>query len=297
MDNSLRSLIKKNNLLCSKITIKNNTKIINTPNGIYVFKKKVNKNIDDIYKYLYSRAFDYFSQKIDENEEYEVYEYIEDANTPNEQKALDIMYVLSLLHSKTTYYKEIDFDYYKKIYEDTNYNLEYLYNYYNNLINAIEKEVYMSPAHYLLARNISTIFKTISFCQKSIEKWYQNIQDKTRMRQVIVHNNIDIEHILKKDKPYLISWNKSKTDMPIYDLIVFYKKHYLDFDFIDLFHTYESRYTLLEEEKLLLFIFISIPEKLELNDTEYNLCIKISHFFDYLYKTQHLINNYNKPKH
>ena len=76
MDNSLRSLIKKNNLLCSKITIKNNTKIINTPNGIYVFKKKVNKNIDDIYKYLYSRAFDYFPQKIDENEEYEVYEYI-----------------------------------------------------------------------------------------------------------------------------------------------------------------------------------------------------------------------------
>ena len=29
-----------------------------------------------------------------------------------------------------------------------------------------------------------------------------------------------------------------------------------------------------------------MPERLELNDNEYNLCIKISRFFDYLFKSE-----------
>ncbi len=297
MDNELRKLITKNNLSCKKITLKNNVRIINTPKGTFAIKKKTSKNINNVYKYLKSRAFDYFPEKVDENDEYEIYEYIDDIDEPNEQKAIDIMYVLSLLHNKTTFYKEVDFDYYKEIYENVNYRLEYLYNYYNDIIAIIEKDVYMSPSNYLIARNITKVYETIKFCQDGIEKWYELIKDKKRMRVATIHNNVCIDHILKKDKPYLISWNKNKTDMPIYDLLCFYKNHYLDFDFIDLFHIYESRYLLLEEEKLLLFILIAIPDKLELNDTEYNLCVKSSHFFDYLYKSENLITTYDQPKH
>ena len=36
-----------------------------------------------------------------------MYEYIEDVNTPEEQKAIDLVSMMSLLHNKTTYYKEV----------------------------------------------------------------------------------------------------------------------------------------------------------------------------------------------
>jgi len=297
MDNNFRKIIEKNELNLKRITIKKNVRIVDTDNGSFVIKRKINNNLDSVYKYLKSRAFDYFPNKLDETTELEMYEYIEDSDEPIEQKAIDIMYLLSLLHSKTTFYKEIDFDYYKEIYENINARLEYLYNYYNDIISLIEKEVYMSPSNYLIARNFTTIYQTINYCHTNLEKWYDKIKDKKKMRVVNIHNNICLEHFLKSEKPYFISWNNSKIDMPLYDLLCFYKRHYLDLDFSELFHIYESRYTLLEEERMLLFILIAIPDKIELNDTEYNLCIKISRFFDYLYKSQNLITTYEELKH
>lgn len=297
MDSQLRKIIDKNGLALKKITIKSNVRIIDTQTGIFAIKKKGNRNINETYRYLKSRAFDYFPEKIDENDKYEIYEYIEEIEQPYEQKAIDVMYVLSLLHSKTTFYKEVDFDYYKEIYENVSNQIEYLYNYYNDIISLIEKEVYMSPSSYLFARNITKVYETLQFCKENIEKWYEKVKDNKKMRVATIHNNVCIDHLLKRDKPYLISWNKNKIDMPIYDLLCFYKKHYLDFDFTELFHLYESRYMLLEEEKNLLFVLIALPDKLEFNDTQYNMCIKSSHFFDYLYKSEKLITTYNKSKH
>ena len=64
---------------------------------------------------------------------------------------------------------------------------------------------------------------------------------------------------------------KSKIDNPIYDLYNLYLNHYLDFDFNELFINYESKYPLLNEERILLFSLLTIPWKFEFNDTEYNL--------------------------
>ena len=46
-------------------------------------------------------------------------EYVEDVNISLEQKALDLIKVVALLHSKTTYFKEVTKDKYKEIYETT----------------------------------------------------------------------------------------------------------------------------------------------------------------------------------
>ena len=78
------------------------------------------------------------------------------------------MHLISLLHSKTAYYKEIDYDEYKNIYENLNNKIDYIYNYYLDVINMIESKIYMSPSEYLLARNISKIFSCIYFCKKYI---------------------------------------------------------------------------------------------------------------------------------
>ena len=287
MNNTLRNLVGEIN----KFTIKSNAKIIDNK---IVIKDKKNNTIDKTYRYLKSRSFDYFPEPLLIDNRYEAYPYIEDTEEPIDQKAIDLIYLLSLLHNKTTFYREIDIDKNKEIYEDVLKELEYLNNYYTDLITLIEKEVYMSPSSYLIARNINIIFESIYFSKDNIEKWYKKIENNKNERVVNIHNNINLDHYIKSDKPYLISWNKSKIDKPIYDLLSFYKSHYLDLNFDDLFHYYENNYPLKEEERLLLFTYMAIPPKIEIENNEYKMCIKINKIIEYLYKTSNLIMNYQK---
>ena len=66
------------------------------------------------------------------------------------------------------------------------------------------------------------IFETINYCKYEVDSWYELIKDKRKIRLVNIHNNLSLDHYIKNDKPYLISWNKNKIDMPIYDLIKLY---------------------------------------------------------------------------
>ncbi len=291
MNNDLRGKISKYKLPGEVFTIKSGARIIDNK---IVIKNKVNDSIDRTYDYLKSRAFDYFPSLLDSSDGYEVYPYIEDIYEPREQKAMDMMHLLSLLHSKTTFYREVDIDKNKEIYENIINNINYLNDYYNELISLIEKEVYMSPSSYLIARNINIIFSSIYYVRDNIEKWYKKIENNKNERVSYIHNNINLDHYVKRDKPYLISWNKSRIDNPIYDLLSFYKNHYLEFDFDDLFHYYESNYPLKEDERLLLFTYMAIPPVMDKFGSEYDMCIKINKTIDYLYKTSNLIMNYQK---
>ena len=295
MEDKLREILKKNDINFNKITLKNNTKIINTKDNNLVIKKD-NSNVLSTYNYLLSRSFDYFPKILFSDEDYNVYEYIEDVEEPKEQRIFDIITLLTMLHSKTTFYKEIDIDNYKYLYETIDSRLEYLYNYYSDIISVIENSIYMSPANYIVARNINKIYDTINYCKGELENWYELIKNKRKVRVVNIHNNLSLEHYLKNDKPYFISWNKNKIDMPIYDLLILYKNYYLEFDFYELFNYYESRYPLSLEERKILFILMSLPEKIELEDSEYKNCIKCRKFFDYIYKTEELITEYKRIK-
>ncbi len=293
MNNEVRTLAVKYKISPKRVTIKSGAKIIDNQ---IVVKKKKNNSLDKTYRYLKSRSFDYFPDIIDASDEYIVYPYIEDCEEPVEQKAIDLVHLLSLLHSKTTFYREIDIDRIKEIYEEIVGKLEYLNNYYNDLITVIEKEVYMSPSSYLIARNINIIFGSIYFARDNIKTWYKKQENNKNERVVNIHNNINLDHYIKNEKPYLISWDKSRIDSPIYDLLSFYKNHYLELDFDDLFHYYESNYPLKEEERILLFTYMAIPPKIEIEDNEYKMCIKINKIIDYLYKTSNLIMNYQERK-
>ena len=293
MENNLKNIINK--YKAKKVTLKNSAKIIENENTRLVIKKD-NPNILDTYNYLLSRSFDYFPKIIYKDNDYNAYEYVEDVNEPSEQRILDIITLTSILHSKTNFYKEVDIDNYKYLYETINKKLEYLFNYYNDIITLIEKNIYMSPSNYIIARNINKIFETINYCKYEVDSWYELIKDKRKIRVVNIHNNLSLDHYIKNDKPYLISWNKNKIDMPIYDLLTLYKKYYLEFDFYELFNYYESRYPLTNEERKMLFILMSIPEKLVLDSSEYKNSIKCRKFFDYIYKTEELINEYKSIK-
>lgn len=272
----------------NKITLKKSVKIIDDR---YVIKKK-KASLKNTYHYLLSRSFDYFPQIIDEDDDYFYYEYIPDTEEPREGKIIDLITILAVLHSKTTIYKEVDLDYYKALYEDINNQIDNAYNYYNKLMDMIDNEIYMSPANYLIARNITIVYESLNYTKERIDEWYQLIENKRQVRVTMIHNNLSLDHYLKNDKPYLISWDKAKTDMPIYDLVSLYKNNCLDFEFSDLLKIYLNKYPLSDEEMLLFLILISIPNKIKAMPTEYETVKTIRRDLDYLYKTNELRKEY-----
>lgn len=268
--------------------------LVNTKDNKLIIKKKKTEN--NIYEYLNSRSFRYYPKIIGEDENYRITEYIDEVEAPEEQKIIDMIALVSLLHSKTTFYKEVDEADYKKIYEDVSGNIEYLNSYYIDLITIIESKVYMSPSEYLLARNISKIFASLNYCKNELEKWLEIIESKKKQRFVVLHNNLELDHYIRNNDSYLISWDKSKIDIPIFDLYKLYKKYALIFDFESILKEYERNYPLLKEEKLLFFILVTLPEKIEFTNKEYENTKIVSKQIDIIYKTEKLIEEYSKTK-
>ena len=274
--------------MIKKITLKKSVKIVDDE---YVIKKK-KTNLEETYNYLRSRAFEYYPEVLKEDEEYFYYQYIEDTVEPKEQKIIDLILLLSLLHNKTTFYKEIDLEHYKYIYETMNKQIDDIYEYYNKLMDNIDTEIYMSPADYLIARNISIVYNMLAFARNNSKKWYKLIENSRRARVVTIHNNVTLEHYLKADKPYLISWDKSRIDLPIFDLISLYQHHYLDFEFRDILDLYLQKYPLSKEEMTLFLSIIAIPDKIKAGNTEYERVLNVRKIVDYLYKTHDLLEKY-----
>lgn len=292
MNNELEKL--KKNYKPYRITKKKNVTILETTSGTFVVKEKENNNLKDNYNYLLSRNFDYFPKLIGEDrEDVNVIEYIGEVPMPKEQKALDMMNIVALLHSKTTYFKEISEDKYKEIYENLKSNINYAEAYYNNLYTILVEEVYPSPSHYLLMRNIYKIFEAIAFCNEKLDLWYDEAKESLKERVALIHNNLEVDHFLKGDKDYLISWDKATRDSPILDLVNFYQKEYMDYDFEVLFKSYDNKYPLNSQEKHLLMIIISIPPLIYLDDNDEVKSIKIvREKLDYIFKTESLIKNF-----
>ena len=283
----INELLKKNNIRALKYQKKGKVVIADTNMGKIAIKK--NNNKDYIFNYLNTRNFNYYPEII-ESEEFVVSKFIEDVDIPKEQKILDLIDLVSLMHSKTTHYKEVSEDEYKKIYEELSNNYEYLYEYYLDTITIIDDKVFMSPSQYTLARNISYIFKCIEMGKVYLEDWQKKIDGLKKMRVVVVHNNLDLSHYITNN--YLISWDKSKIDMPIFDLYNLYNNHNKDFSFIEVLKRYESDYPLKDYERDLFFILITMPKKIEFNDTEYNMCVKISEEIERIKKTHLFIEEY-----
>ena len=65
--------------------------------------------------------------------------------------------------------------------------INYIYNYYMDVINIIESKIYMSPSEYLIARNISKIFSCIYFCKN--EYCFKIIVTKEKISRYSLHES------------------------------------------------------------------------------------------------------------
>ena len=275
-----------------KYTYKGKAIILESLNGNFVVKER-KSDLNKLFDYLISRNFNDFPKILDESRNNTmVYEYIKDTNYPKEQRADDLINTVSNLHNKTSYYKDVTEDKYKEIYDNIKNNLDYYSYTYEKYFDDFFKEIYLSPSKYLFMRNYSKISANINFLKQELDNWYDLVKDLKKSRVAVIHNDLSLDHYLKNDKGYLISWDKSTVDTPILDLVNFYKKEYLNLNFENIFKTYINNFNLSEEELKLLLILISLPPDIKFNKDEFNSCIILRKQLDYIYKTENLIRPY-----
>ncbi len=259
-------------------------------NNEYVLKE--NKGNNKVFSYLDARNFNYYPSNKVLSDKYVLYEYLKDYNISDDERAIELINLVSLLHSKTTRYNSVSIDDYKKIYEDIDNKIDKLYSYYSDLNELIEQEIYMSPSNYLLVRNISKIYSSLNYCKNELDNWYELVKDNKKERVALIHNNLSLDHLIRNENSYLISWDKSKFDNPIYDLYNFYKNNYEKIEFSSLLEIYQKRYPLKQNELKLFFILISLPDKIEFTNNDFNNCKLVDKMLDYLYKTDSIISPY-----
>lgn len=285
-----KDIIQKYNLKPISYIKKGNALIIETKENKYVVKEKIRN--PSIYEYLDNRSFNYHPSIINDNDDnYEISEYLEEQNIPDEQKLEELMKLTALLHSKTTYYQKTNIADNKEIYETLTNNIIYLKSYYEDIIVLIENKEFMSPAEYLFARNFSKIMDSLWYCEKKVDEWYKMVENNTSERIVVIHNNLSLEHFIYNQDKTLLSWRKSKFGKPIFDLVTLYNRYGNKYDFKEKMALYESIYPLKEEEKELLYIMISMPPKLEFKGTNYDLCKELYNKIELLYKKDRILPN------
>ena len=284
----INNLLNNLNIKPLKYQKKGNIYLINTKDNKYVIKK-TNK---ETYEYLISRDYNYLPNII-YLDNYIIYEYEDEIVRPNEEKILDIIYLVSLLHKKTSYTKNITQNDIKEIYEDIVNNINFLKIYYDVLMSKIESKEIMNPAEYYLARNISLIYLSLDKCLKDINDWYNENKNIDSIRYTMNHNNLKLDHIVNN---HLISFEHAKENMPIYDIYKLYKDTYNQTDWYDLYLKYNKEFKLNKEEEKLLFILLLIPNKIEFKANEYNNTLLVQDEIEYLNKTNDLINKIVLPK-
>ena len=273
-----------------RYTIKGKATILETTTGDFIIKPK-NKDINELYNYLTNRGFINFPKIIDSSrDEVNVFEYVEDIKLPKEQKCDDLIDIIASLHNKTSYFKEVSEDKFKIIYEDIKKNINYLMNYYNTLYEIGFNEKYSSPSNYLFLRNYYKLNASLKYADSELSNWYELVSKETKIRVSLVHNNLELNHLLNNK---LISWDKYTIDTTVLDIVNLYKKEWQNMNFSECLSRYIYKFPLLEYEKKLLFILLSLPPSLEKFDSEFKKCQNISNLINYIFKTEELIRPYN----
>jgi len=275
-----------------RLTIKGKTTILETTSGQFVVKPK-ERELQEVYQYLRSRSFTCFPPIVDQSRDgVYVFPYIDDISMPKEQKAQDLIQVMSSLHQKTTFYKNVSLDTYQEIYENVEANIVYLKQYYEALFDQCFSDVYPSPSCSLFLCHYSKILASLEFSKRELDEWFSLVKQEAKQRVSFIHNNLSLEHYRKADQDYLISWEKSKIDSPVLDFVHFYQQEYFDLEFQTLFQKYQERFPWNEAEKKLFFILISLPKKIEFQETEFQNCKMVRECLDYIYKTEELVRPY-----
>ena len=257
-----------------------------------MFKRKTKER----YKrdYLKAKQFNNILDiECDDSDRFEITRYVEEVPFLIEDKAMEAVYLLSMLHNKTTFYKSISLDDVKCFYERHCDEIINLRDYFNNLCYIFDENLFLSPSNYLFIRNVTVIFNALDSSKYYIDKWYDIMKDKNSKRVVMNHNNLELSHIIIGDHPYIINWNNASVDSPVMDLYNFFRKNFFNINIESLFLVYNSKYQLTTDELFLLFSLLLLPLKVDFSGWEIENTKNVYDTYRYLDSVISFVSKYN----
>lgn len=263
----------------SKIKYYNHSKVKDNK-----FIKKRKTNIEKIYSYLDSRNFNNYLKPIALSKKEEVYPFIQELHTTNKDKANDLIYLTADLHNKTTTFQDKNIENIKERYETTIDTLNEIFKHYSTLQDEIEEHIYMAPAELLLMNNISKIYYLLNISRFYIEKYYESAEKVDNERYVLNHGNLNLSHLLESNNKFLISWNRAKRDLPVYDLAKLIKNDSDTIEITSIYEIYQSRYHFTKEEEYLFVSLICIPPVVNLDKSNFINTQEVRKEVDYVDK-------------
>lgn len=269
------------------------SKLIRKDNKDYLYKVK-SHNKEKLFNYLRLKDFQNFLPPEEVTDSYEIYPFIKEKNIPIEDKAIELINILSLLHTKTTTYQEVNKEKLEEDYDKIKQEILYLKNYYLDLQDFLETREFMAPAEYILMINISKFHKALKYAERKLDDWFQEKQNTIKERVVQVHKNITLDHFLIGDNSYFINWDKSTKATVIYDFLNFYKNEFSSLEMSSLFDQYQSKYEYTKDELLLFQALISIPKKITFKNSNIINVIEARRVISYVEKTNAFLSKYNE---
>ena len=286
--NKIKDIIKNERI--KKVERIDNLLVVETESNKYCIKEKNGKGVQNLFKYLSSKDFNNYLN-IEINNNYQISRFINQNIVEDNEKLTILVYLISMLHTKTTYYENINLDEIKKIYEELTDHIFEVKKHYEDLVDKNDILLYPPPSMFWLMNNISIILKSLDMSKFYLDKWYEIIKDKQRIRKVTIHNNLKLSNLLTGDNYYLINWDKSIKASPIYDIESLFKNNYEIIDMVDIYNLYISKYQLFDEEVYLLMSRLLLINELELGDNEFQNTIAVNQKIYYLEKINEFLKN------
>ena len=261
-----------------------------TNNGKEIVRKKVKVDNISKYNYLESKDFHNYIKTIYLNG-YEIRDYIKEIDISREDKLSELIYVISILHTKTTHFKNYSLNNIKEFYEKTTDEINDIKKYYNRIVEENDLYIFLKPSLNYLINNISLILISLDNCKYFLDKWYEIVKEKQRKRVVFNHNNLKLSNFIVGNEQYLINFDKSSVDYPIYDIVSIFKNNYKVIDMTDLFNLYSQKYSLFKEELYLLYVELLKIEMISFDESEIINTRNITSLICYLDKVSFFLKN------
>ncbi|RFU71713.1 spore coat protein YsxE [Peribacillus saganii] len=136
----------------------------------------------------------------------------------------------------------------------------------NEFIKHCEKKWYMSPFELHFCMYYTDIIQALNYAEKKLDEWYEKTKDSEKVRTVITHGKVSLQHFIQDDRGYghFINFENTRIVPPHFDLLPFLRKSTAAYpqacdDCVGWLYNYFNYFPLKEDEMLLFQSYLAHP--------------------------------------
>lgn len=189
---------------------------------------------------------------------------------------------LAKLHNETFYVVSVGDDYFSKQLSEMKKALKIKSAFYERMMVESENADFKRPWHWLMIEMYQQIFKAFQTAKQLITDYDRCVKEKKTCRLCFTYNHFDLNHFCMTEKK-LISIDDCAFHRPPSDLLSIYghlTDDYLDFENVETF--YLSHFTLYEDEKIWLAIYLLLVPTFIRPDDDLAICYLLEQVKGYL---------------